>query len=404
MTAITGIVFFCVVVGGLALLVALAIRKDKKTESVRSMAMDGLASALGGRTMGQNSVELERRRHKVEVHRIVGKHARFTAVVKASDQGYPGKYTPLDEETWDSPMRLKHQPQVTFTRESMFNKLGKVLFINREVQTGDGEFDEGIYINSSAPDELVHHLLRRPAVRRAIVALLGSGWTTVEVFHAEGVVRVNRPGAPIQAADNPQLFEQQLELMTEIAAGLPAIEVENPTTQIWTRAGHIATSCAVLGTLAFMANLFTTNWWPTLGGEGGRFCVTVGLVLWLFALPVLILSMRGFSNSFSSFFLAGLMLLFGLPSGAALFGTGGNALFDGSRPTLVNARVLDKRLSKSKNSTSYYVEVDPGAAGKITEFKIDGNLYSRIDARVTLKTHKGAFGWTWVDKIVPAPR
>ena len=56
------------------------------------------------------------------------------------------------------------------------DRFGKLLGVNREVQTGDAEFDRQCYVDSPESDEVVKRLLAPPAVRSGISALLKLGF------------------------------------------------------------------------------------------------------------------------------------------------------------------------------------------------------------------------------------
>jgi len=67
-------------------------------------------------------------------------------------------------------------PWAIFSAERAVDRFGKLLGVNREVQTGDAEFDRQCYVDSPESDEVVKRLLAPPAVRSGISALLKLGF------------------------------------------------------------------------------------------------------------------------------------------------------------------------------------------------------------------------------------
>src|SRR6185369_6240753 len=60
-------------------------------------------------------------------------------------------------------------PLIVFRRERALDKLGRWLFLNREVQTGDSAFDDQVYIETDEEDYLVKRTLEKEETRIAIL-------------------------------------------------------------------------------------------------------------------------------------------------------------------------------------------------------------------------------------------
>ncbi len=390
-----------VVIGVAALIVFLAGRKGVPGFG-HSVLQDIASHHKGRHDEGERSVRLEHRRCRITVKHILGKHAHFTVSLNPPEEGYPSAFTPMDEETWGRPIRLAHLPTMRLTRERLSNRVGKWLMLNRELQTGDGDFDKAVYVHTNAPPEVIHQILRRPTTRAAIMRLLDAGYTSVDLFTAQAPVSVTSP-KPVPGAFQQGAFEGQLDALSIIAEGLPSVEVERTTGQIWTRATSIALTAALLSLAGFVLFMVTKDTWPTLGDVSLSEGFLIGAGLWLLALPVLMLTMRGFSNSFSTFCVAAVCLSVGLPATAITAASSLNALLDDSPTLLVEARVVDRSATRGKNSTTYRLSLDPGVHGPRTDLNVDEDLYSMttVGDRVTLVTHEGAFGWRWIDKIIP---
>ncbi|HEY3818367.1 MAG TPA: hypothetical protein VGL81_14405 [Polyangiaceae bacterium] len=78
---------------------------------------------------------------------------------------------------------------ITLRPETTKDARSKSRGIDREVQTGDAEFDAAVYVDTAAPDEAVVFVLGPEAVRAATLALLGeAGFSTVVVDDTSGDV------------------------------------------------------------------------------------------------------------------------------------------------------------------------------------------------------------------------
>lgn len=208
-------------------------------------------------------------------------------------------------------------PAVRFSRESDFDRLGKQLHLNHEIQIGDERFDAYVYIDEGdrTPEEAVHALLRSSAVRRALtdtLALVTDVWTTPAGFH------VRRRDDPRGTAFDPTVFAEILRNVQRFREALalqgPIRFVEKPIPQSSRWAGRVGV-VAFLGLLVLGPSLMALTY-PLVpagamfealltGGLAGLACFGVsvlGLVAWL----------RGRPGSLASILVAALILGFGV--------------------------------------------------------------------------------------------
>ncbi len=85
-----------------------------------------------------------------------------------------------------------------------------------------------------------------------------------------------------------------------------------------------------------------------------------------------------------------------LYSYAATYGV--NCVYDKSEPTIYNAKVVDKRISRGRKHTTYYVEVTPwGHHYDKEEISVGGEQYDEIHIGQTVKIDlkKGLFNIPW---------
>jgi hypothetical protein len=113
-----------------------------------------------------------------------------------------------------------------------------------------------------------------------------------------------------------------------------------------------------------------------------------------------VVMIRGRSSSHKELLVAFLIALFGFP----MTGFGGlmvlNGYLDESDATYHEARITDRRFSKSKDSSSYYVTVVSWRANHETEeIKVTYDIYSQVksdESIMRVGTHKGKYGFEWI--------
>jgi len=77
---------------------------------------------------------------------------------------------------------------------------------------------------------------------------------------------------------------------------------------------------------------------------------------------------------------------------------GANCVYDYSEPTVYNAKVVNKSISKGRRSTTYYIKVTPwGNHYEIEEISVPKSQYNEIDIGQTIKIDlkKGLFNIPW---------
>lgn len=78
---------------------------------------------------------------------------------------------------------------------------------------------------------------------------------------------------------------------------------------------------------------------------------------------------------------------------------GGNGLLDVSPPVAHPTCVLRKYTTRSKNSTSYHLEIQSWRAGEpFIHLRVSSNLYNRASpgSPITLTTRAGYWHWEWI--------
>ena len=102
-------------------------------------------------------------------------YLRLTTSVDEASEGAGGAYRE------DARPRVEVRPAVVLRAENSLDRLGKRIGVNREIQTGDQDFDARVYVESDAPDQDLQRTLADDRVRRAVRALLDGGAVRVEL-------------------------------------------------------------------------------------------------------------------------------------------------------------------------------------------------------------------------------
>ena len=112
----------------------------------------------------------------------------------------------------------------TLRRETSTDRFGKRIYLNREVQIGDAAFDDAIYIETDAPDDVVRELLAAPAAREGTLRLLALECTAIEL-DTNGDVAVELPARDADAIDTPTVLAL-LDALAAFAESFPPLVVK----------------------------------------------------------------------------------------------------------------------------------------------------------------------------------
>ncbi len=391
------------ILGGFVVLIGYIVYKAITTQKKHTEVMGTIAERRKATNINGNNMTVDEGSYKMTVTQVSGKHAHFT--IRGSvpgDDRYPASFTPLtqSDRTRARPLLSKYPPAIDFINEKFHHKLGKFIRINREFQTGDVEFDRKVYINTDAPAEIVTAVTGNIPARRAILSLLKAGYRQVSVFERGALVRATVQH-PMKEAGTPA-FDHHTRCVADIMDNLPPVQVELPDKGATSRPMKMALASIVWAFVMLFVTMLTLDWWDTFeltpythGGWGA-------LALLGLSLPVLIAVMRGFSNSFVSLLIFMASMSFGAPTTGIFLAKSVNALADFGPTRVVDAKVTNRWYSKSKNSTNYYVRLDPGPrVGPDGKFRISSDLYYDLSQGdvISVTVGDGAFGWVWVDEI-----
>jgi hypothetical protein len=289
-------------------------------------------------------------------------------------------------------------PAIVLRAEEALDRGGKTLGINRELQLGDREFDDTVYVLSEAPDELLRRVLATPAVRDSARALVRG--VAGEVRLGEGRVTIQVDAAQLEEAALPAVREAIGQLRA--LAGALAVPKDMPTRAELVRrrpVGHIfGLAAAWLVTLALAVVLRPPQvlaWGPVFAALG------LGVGLWLAVCVGLALVLRGAADSLRWLVLSAGLFLTTTPFAGMALALHANATLDGGAAVVARhpVRVLDR------GETRIVLEI-AGLAGEeravltVPMNMVEGTLPKELES-VELTTRPGALGWAWLAGLRP---
>ncbi len=291
-------------------------------------------------------------------------------------------------------------PIMQLGAENWFDRLCKHIGIAREHQTGDAEFDRAVYVRGPSDQRMGQYLEDRQK-RAAVLILKTHGFQNVRLTGqmAEAIWS----GFDPLNNDRPGLMAEASQALSVLDENLPRNDRERTEETAFAGSDRHGTWHARLWVLviAFATLLALAFWYPPIRWTE----------LWVRAVPILLVTYILFAWV-AAFLLSGrstshdrwgrLMLagLLSIPLGSAGGLAAVNALADQSPPQVRNITVSNKRTSKSRYSTSYYVTVSAwDGAGDTCDFKVSSEEYQSIvpgRSQLELTTGMGRMGIEWV--------
>jgi hypothetical protein len=302
-------------------------------------------------------------------------------------------------------VRRERLPLIAFRHERLRDRVGRWLFLNREVQTGDQTFDKEVYIETDEEAAIVERTLRTPEARDAILDSVQRGRAVILSKQGVGgttlfsVFDIGRTEASVRAAVEP---------LARVADVLPEVGDANGERKSargdWLAVGMMIGISAAFLVLSLVPHFKPDRWEPWMNAdihavENRAWAGWLGFVLLAF------FWIRGHSRSLRNFALTVVGSLFTVPFLTIQLAFMLNAVGDRS-PIVEHTSTISKKSSRSTRSNSYYHVTFPslfsaGTAG----IDIDYDLWKTfaVGDRIVLGMRSGRFGWMWVDTVRREP-
>ncbi|HEU4406867.1 MAG TPA: hypothetical protein VFS43_16490 [Polyangiaceae bacterium] len=296
---------------------------------------------------------------------------------------------------------LEKLPHVTLRQETGFDRLGKQLKVNLEIETGDAEFDRRVYVEGEGPREDVAALLSDRRVRGGALALLDGGCMQITFAEGEHLVAALWP-AQLPAALTPESLRASAESLLAIADGLPPLRSREAGAP-FLRAPWFEIVYLSLGIAAFPLASLSLFAWPPAGDRMTPLAAGAAALATALPLAFAVARFKGRPDALRR-------LCFALP-GAMMLGTGSavgglaaaNGWGDDSAAEHA-VGVEDAYTRRSRNRPTHYLRVASWTPGEgPIELRVPGGRFEAIKAarRALVRTGRGRLGYEWVRSVEP---
>jgi hypothetical protein len=277
-------------------------------------------------------------------------------------------------------------PAVLVRAERGIDRFGKRLGLNREVQTGDADFDAAAYVETSAPDEIVRGFFADVRMCEATRALLTLGYALELSAQGLAATRVRGFYADFEAPEVATV----LRALAAVRGALPEVDPALAgTTKRWVPWGAFAVlfgGYAVIGASTEGHPL----WDPSNAATGFVF----GAVAWVAYLLAVGAVFRGRSDGLRRALVYGFVGALVVPFLGALTALAVNVALDGGAAESRDAVVL--RTGRGHHVT---IRTDAGRVSVPVSSEFADVL--RPGSRVRVRCHPGALGWAWIEAVTP---
>lgn len=301
------------------------------------------------------------------------------------------------------PLTIDKIRPIVFRKETSEDKLGKLLLVNRELQTCDEPFDDDVYIETTTPGDVALESLSDRRVRQPVQRLLEDGWTRVAIYGERDLVRVEQePTQEIWV--RPERVERAIEQVAKLAESLVPITSHSTERPRPSHRRRVLTGAIGLGWLLGLAlTIAGIRTWPPLTLTPFYVCAAAAVALFVLSVPVLGLLVRGHSDSLQTLNKLLVWQFVGVLPLCVGVGISANGLFDdGPRSRHTEHVVSIERPSVSSRFGGAYAEVESWLEGSETLYvpitnDVESDLSTGRDATVT--ANAGALGWPWCEKV-----
>lgn len=288
--------------------------------------------------------------------------------------------------------------------ESGIDRLCKRLGIANELQTGDAEFDNAVYVTCDHPH--VHTVLRgSPRLRAAVVAALTAGFTWI---------RFDGSAVRMRRGSDREPTDEDLRLLRDVWAASEPFEQEPPNRFLdpflWKA---LLIEGAIWGLFGYAVGAFIE--WQVIDedhhvwrGQVIRVGLAVAAAGFALLVGVIALWMRGSSRGHRVIVESAIVLACSLPIAAIQFVSDTNRGLDDEPSAFVEDKVVtcETRAHRRKRSTYYTHHLHLAGEGRYrgapvpTEIEVAPHLCGGLrDERVELVIAPGRWGIPWYRAI-----
>ncbi len=306
-------------------------------------------------------------------------------------------------------VEFKNQPIYSFAKETWLDRFAKLHGFSTELQTGDQNFDEKIYITADDPGFAIQ-FLNAPRARALILEFFRQGCKSI---HSSGnFFSVVFPG---DKEGFNALYDQMIELRDTLKMSLPE------RNSFWSDSFAVRGLCLQLLILTVMAfaswsflliqpravNIYVDQQHVILHGIVWGLIGIISLMVFTYML------MHGSSRGHRLLLKNGLLIAIIFPFSGYYALSILNAKLDGSTPIAMSRRVEQtvSHVHHSKRSTwrSYHLILSPASASEEialpSEIEVTPEIYQQFKSGTVahIDVSRGYFGHPWYKSIRPQP-
>ncbi len=287
------------------------------------------------------------------------------------------------------------------SKETKFDRFFKKIGIASEMETHDPDFDSKYYISSNTPD-LPKNLLSSE-IRIIVDSLISRGFTTLILkknkLHLKWVPY--RTKSPLEKHEIEELVSELGKIQTKCSR-IYQREVDQINTNWKTKrlfAFLIPGTLEILGVVALIIGFIS---YPPLDKlKLFAETLTVSIPVFFLYIWIAIKLLKGRSSSHRELIIVFFISITAFP---LAFG-GGKAFLNGwmdkSESITHNVQIINKYITKSKDSKNYYIKTQSWREGRITEkLSLSRSKYNLVipgSTNVTVVTKEGKFGYEWIE-------
>jgi len=286
-------------------------------------------------------------------------------------------------------------------KESKFDVFSKQLGIAVEIQTGDMQFDKDCYIQTDSIEftkTYFFNLDKRESVRKLYDLQYNI------LTHNGKTMETRISPFSIGKLKDPEMIAGAVRNLNVLSRGVP-INYYQPRmlgTQAWKAKRNFIYAIAVLSIVIGLAGIFRglETYTPLDGMDMFLYSLRSSIPAFILCTVLSVILVKGRSSSHKELLITFFMTLFGFP----MTGFGGltvlNGYMDKSETIYHDARVNGRRVSKSKDSTSYYVSLVSWRTDRdIEEIKVTYSMHNKVksgESVMRIGTRKGEYGFEWI--------
>jgi hypothetical protein len=282
-------------------------------------------------------------------------------------------------------------PGLIIFPEGKIERLGKAIGLNREVQTGDAEFDKLAYLDTTDSDANVKRLMEKAEVRAAVTELLNLGYRVQFGIDSVEAFQIVYSLSPVNTT-HVAAAATALGRLADVAPRFAANEVKVMSPYSW-RLGLLLIAPFLGGMI--LAGALGAMLHPTVDGAHRVAAVFgAGGAAWVAYVLALAWWLHGRSYAFRVVAVGALFALLGVPAAGGLTALVLNQKLDDGPTEAVSAVVKSKSCRRGNCSFHFASWRDPSVE---TWMETSGG-HKNIEVGDTLHmtSHPGKFGWEWV--------